>query len=70
MNRSIDKPGDLIVTCGLSGSGKSTLVRHALAELNGRLNYLNTITTRAQRDNEDTLEYTFVGLQEYKVRKA
>ena len=70
VNRSIDKPGDLIVTCGLSGSGKSTLVRHALAELNGRLNYLNTITTRAQRDNEDTLEYTFVGLQEYKVRKA
>lgn len=58
------------MTCGLSGSGKSTLARHALSELSGRLSYLNTITTRPQRDNEDTLEYTFTSLSEYETRKA
>ncbi len=58
------------MTCGLSGSGKSTLARHALSKLGDRLNYLNTITTRPQRNNEDTLEYTFTSLPEYERRKA
>ena len=70
MSRSIDKPGELIMTCGLSGSGKSTLARHALSELGDKLNYLNTITTRPQRSNEDTLEYTFTSLPEYERRKV
>lgn len=65
MNRSIDKPGELILTCGLSGSGKSTLARHAVSILGGDLNYLKTITTRPQRDNEDDFEYTFVSVTEY-----
>lgn len=70
MNRSIDRQGKLITVCGLSGSGKSTLARYALSELKGNLNYLNTLTTRQQRDNEDTLEYNFVSLQEYESIKA
>jgi guanylate kinase len=58
------------MTCGLSGSGKSTLARHALSNLSDKLNYLNTVTTRPQRSNEDTLEYTFTSLPEYECRKA
>lgn len=68
--RSIDKAGELLVLCGLSGSGKSTLARHALAKLNGHLQYLNTYTTRQKRLNEDDLEYTFVTDDEYDRAKG
>lgn len=69
MNRSIDKPGELILTCGLSGSGKSTLARYAVSELNDNLSYLKTVTTRPQRENEDTLEYVFTDLPGYESLK-
>lgn len=69
MNRSIDKPGELILTCGLSGSGKSTLARHAISELSDNISYLKTVTTRPQREDEDTLEYTFVDLSKYRSLK-
>ena len=69
MNRSIDKPGELILTCGLSGSGKSTLARYAVSELSDNLSYLKTITTRPRRENEDTLEYTFADLPGYESLK-
>ena len=65
MNHSIDRVGNLIAVCGNSGSGKSTLVRHALHELPGELKYMNTITTRPRRLDEDDVEYTFVSGLEY-----
>jgi ribose 1,5-bisphosphokinase PhnN len=65
MNHSIDRIGNLIAVCGNSGSGKSTLVRHALQQLPKELIYMNTLTTRPRRTNEDDIEYTFVSDVEY-----
>ncbi len=50
------KPGILLAVCGLSGSGKSTLVRHALQMFPQELQYMNTLTTRLRRKNEDNIE--------------
>mgnify|MGYP006877226368 CR=1 FL=1 len=70
MSHSIDKPGDLLVVCGLSGSGKSTLARHALRMFPQELKYMNTLTTRPRRQDEDDIEYTFVGIGTYSQMKA
>jgi guanylate kinase len=67
---SIDKPGDLLVVCGLSGSGKSTLARHALRMFPQELKYMNTLTTRPRRQDEDDIEYTFVDVGTYRQMKA
>ena len=67
---SIDKPGDLLIVCGLSGSGKSTLARHALQVFPQELKYMNTLTTRPRRQGEDCVEYTFVDMETYNKRKA
>lgn len=65
MKRSIDKHGELVITCGLSGAGKSTLVRHALSLFSDQLEYMNTYTTRPRRTGEDEVEYTFVRHGQY-----
>lgn len=65
MAHSIDKPGDLLIVCGLSGSGKSTLARHALQMFPQELKYMNTLTTRPRRQDEDNVEYTFVDVDTY-----
>ena len=70
MAHSIDKPGDLLVVCGLSGSGKSTLARHALRMFPQELKYMNTLTTRPRRQDEDDIEYTFVDVGTYRQMKA
>lgn len=70
MSHSIDKSGDLLVVCGLSGSGKSTLARHALRMFPQELKYMNTLTTRPRRQDEDDIEYTFVGIGAYSQMKA
>lgn len=70
MDRSIDKPGDLLIVCGLSGSGKSTLARHALQMFPQELKYMNTLTTRPRRQGEDDVEYTFVDVDTYHQMKA
>ena len=70
MARSIDKPGDLLIVCGLSGSGKSTLARHALQMFPQELKYMNTLTTRPRRQEEDDVEYTFVDVDTYHQMKA
>jgi guanylate kinase len=69
MIRSIDSVGKLLITCGLSGSGKSTLVRRALNAYPDKLDYMNTLTTRPRRENEDDVEYTFVTHEEYNQAK-
>lgn len=70
MAHSIDKPGDLLVICGLSGSGKSTLARYALRMFPQELKYMNTLTTRPRRQDEDDVEYTFVDIDTYGQMKA
>ena len=70
MAHSIDKPGGLLVVCGLSGSGKSTLARHALRMFPQELKYMNTLTTRPRRQDEDDIEYTFVDVGTYRQMKA
>lgn len=70
MSHSIDKLGDLLVVCGLSGSGKSTLARHALRMFPQELKYMNTLTTRPRRQDEDDIEYTFVDIGAYSQMKA
>ena len=64
------KPGILLAVCGLSGSGKSTLVRHALQMFPQELQYMNTLTTRLRRKNEDNIEYTFVDADTYNRLKT
>ncbi len=70
MARSIDKPGNLLIVCGLSGSGKSTLARHASQMFPQELKYMNTLTTRPRRQDEDDIEYTFVDMDTYNKTKT
>lgn len=60
----------LFLFCGPSGSGKTTIV-HDLLNIDSRLKFSVSATTRTRRTNEvDGKDYHFISIEEFKKRIA
>lgn len=63
------KQGKLIIFSAPSGSGKTTLVHHLLTNLELKLAFSVSATSRAKRPNEtDGKDYHFLSADEFKTR--
>lgn len=54
---------------GPSGSGKSTLIKEVAAALSSEVGVIKSLTTRAEKDELDTLFYIFITQQEFRKKQ-
>ena len=53
---------------GPSGSGKSTLIIEAANKLQGKLEIIKSVTTRAKREEKDNLFYFFISEERFRLK--